>query len=395
MSPLIVAVVGARPNFMKVAPVARILRRHPRFRFALVHTGQHYDAMSDPFFRDLGLPRPAANLEVGSKGAAEQMGEIAVGLVPILRRLAPRLVLVAGDVNSTAASALAAHKLGIAVGHIEAGLRSHDWGMPEEVNRRLTDVMSDFCFTPSADGDANLRREGIPADRIHRVGNLMIDTLLRLKPMAARSRIRESLGLAPQGYALLTLHRPSNVDRKDDLKRFVDLLDRIAAQIPVVFPIHPRTLASARKYGVWTEKPVFTTKRPSHQDARRNTNDTSLCSFVSSCLGGKNSGLMLTEPLGYIDFLKLQMDARFVMTDSGGIQEETTVLGVPCLTLRDNTERPVTITRGTNRLAGTRPTGILRHVARLLAGDVPPKRVPPLWDGRAGERVVRVLERSL
>jgi UDP-N-acetylglucosamine 2-epimerase (non-hydrolysing) len=223
----------------------------------------------------------------------------------------------------------------------------------------------------------------------------MIDTLLRLKPRAARSRIRESLGLAPRGYALLTLHRPSNVDREEDLKKFVALLDRISARIRVVFPIHPRTLASARRFGVWTDKSVFTTKTPSHQDSQRKRGGTSSCSFVPSSLGGENSGLRLTEPLGYVDFLKLQMDAAFVLTDSGGIQEESTALGVPCLTLRKNTERPVTITQGTNRLAGTRPAGIVRHVARLLSGDAPPRRVPPLWDGHAGDRLVRVLERCL
>ncbi len=356
----ILGVVGARPNFMKMAPVARLLRRHPRLRFTLVHTGQHYDRMSDPFFRELGLPEPAHHLRVGSRSAAEQIGLVISRLSPILERERPSVVLVAGDVNSTLAGALAAHKLGIRVGHIEAGLRSFDETMPEEINRRLTDSISDLCFTHSPEADRNLRREGVGARRVFRVGNLMIDTLLRLRGRARRSRILRDLGLAPRGYALLTLHRPSNVDRKDDLRRFAGLLDRIAREVPVVFPIHPRTRERAARSGVWQEP---------------------------------RERLRLIDPLGYLDFLRLEEEARFVMTDSGGVQEETTALGVPCLTLRENTERPITVTRGTNLLVGTRPAGILRGVARVLTGRPRAARIPPLWDGRAAERLIRVLER--
>jgi UDP-N-acetylglucosamine 2-epimerase (non-hydrolysing) len=357
----VVGVVGARPNFMKVAPIARQLRADKRFDFALVHTGQHYAAMSDPFFRELKMADPDHHLKVGSLPAGEQIAVILQRLGPVLEKRRPKLVLVAGDVTSTLAAALCAHKLGIAVGHIEAGLRSFDESMPEEWNRRMTDVISDYCFTHSPEADVNLRREGIAASRIHRVGNLMIDTLKRMLPAARRSKIVAQLGVKPKGYVLLTLHRPANVDREEDLRKFAGMLDEIASELPVVFPIHPRTLASAKQHGIWMP-PL--------------------------------PGLKLIEPLGYLDFLRLQEQARFVMTDSGGVQEESTVLGVPCLTLRDNTERPATIKTGTNRLAGTDPAAILRHARRLLRGDVPPKRVPPLWDGRSAERAVDVLIRS-
>lgn len=356
----IVGVVGTRPNFMKMAPIAALLLKHRRFDFTLIHTGQHYSTMSDPFFRDLGLPEPDFHLKIGSASAAMQMGRVMVRLEPVLRKIRPSLVLVAGDVTSTLAASMAAHKAGIRVGHIESGLRSFDETMPEEINRRLTDAISDFCFTHSPEADLHLRREGVPRDRIHRVGNLMIDTLLRLRPAARRSAVLRSLKLGPREYALLTLHRPSNVDREPDLRKFAGLLDEISRSIPIVFPIHPRTLANARRFGIWTRPPA---------------------------------ALRLIEPLGYLDFLKLQEEARFVMTDSGGVQEETTVLGVPCLTLRENTERPITLSRGTNRLVGTDPSAILRAVSRLLRGDLPKRRIPPLWDGRSAQRLLRILER--
>jgi UDP-N-acetylglucosamine 2-epimerase (non-hydrolysing) len=346
---------------MKMAPIARLLRKHPRFAFTLVHTGQHYASMSDPFFRELGLPDPDHHLKIGSTSAAEQIGLVITRLVPILQKVKPKLILVVGDVTSTLAAALAAHKLGIRVGHVEAGLRSFDETMPEEINRRLTDAVSDFCFTHSPEADRHLKREGLAASRVFRVGNLMIDTLLRLRPAARRSKIREQLRLEKRGYALLTLHRPSNVDHEDDLRKFATMLETIAASIPVVFPVHPRTIQSAQRFGIWNPPPA---------------------------------GLRLIEPLGYMDFLKLQEDARFIMTDSGGVQEESTVLGVPCLTLRENTERPATIRFGTNRLVGTDPVRILKQVQRLLRGDVPPRRVPPLWDGRSAQRLLKVLERA-
>lgn len=358
----ILGVVGARPNFMKMAPIGRLLRRHARFDFTLVHTGQHYAAMSDPFFSELGLQEPDHHLKVGSASPARQIGRVITRLAPILESVRPHLVLVVGDVTSTLAAALAAHKTGIRVGHIEAGLRSFDEAMPEEINRRLTDALSHHCFTHSPEADAHLRGEGIPSTRIHRVGNLMIDTLLRMLPSARRSRILEEYALDHQGYALVTLHRPSNVDHEKDLLKFAHVLRRTCESLPVVFPVHPRTVASARRHGVWNPPPP---------------------------------GLRLIPPLGYVDFLRLQSSARFVMTDSGGVQEETTALGVPCLTLRDNTERPVTIRHGTNRLAGTRPGKIMTQVRRLLRGDAPPRRVPPLWDGRSGERLLEVLERRV
>jgi len=345
-----------------MAPIARLLKKHRAFDFTLVHTGQHYASMSDPFFRELGLPDADYHLKIGSTSAAEQIGMVITLLVPILAKLKPRLVLVVGDVTSTLAAALAAHKMGIRVGHIEAGLRSFDETMPEEINRRLTDAISDHCFTHSPEADVHLRHEGIASSRIHRVGNLMIDTLLRMRPVARRSRVRESLKLEKKEYALLTLHRPSNVDREDDLRKFVDLLETISSSLPVVFPVHPRTILSAKRYGLWNPPPAE---------------------------------LRLIEPLGYLDFLKLQEDARFIMTDSGGVQEESTVLGVPCLTLRENTERPATIKFGTNRLVGTKPEGILRQVQRILRGDLPPHRVPPLWDGRSAPRLLKVLENQL
>lgn len=370
----VVGIVGARPNFMKMAPVARLLGRHTKFRFILVHTGQHYAGLSDPFFRELGLPDPDYHLRVGSAGAAEQIGRVVTRLVPVLRETRPALVLVVGDVTSTLAGAIAAHKMGFRVGHIEAGLRSFDSSMPEEINRRLTDAISDYCFTHSPEADRNLRREGVPAGRIFRVGNLMIDTLLRFRRKAARSPILGRLGMRDRGYALVTLHRPSNVDGEKELSGLVTMLRRVAERLPVIFPVHPRTWKSGLRLGLWRAS-----DRIVPRDGR----------------GSPGKGLLLTDPLGYFDFLRLQSRARFVLTDSGGVQEETTALGVPCLTLRENTERPATITHGTNRLAGTDPARILCHVTRLLEGDVPPRRVPPLWDGRSSERLVRVLEREL
>jgi len=357
----LLAVAGARPNFMKVAPLLRAMRERPRIDALLVHTGQHYDAaMSDAFFRDLSMPEPDVNLGVGSGSHAVQTAEVLRGIEPVLLDWKPDAVVVVGDVNSTIAAALAAVKLGIPVAHVEAGLRSFDRRMPEEINRILTDAISDWLFTSEPSGAENLRREGVPAERIHFVGNVMIDSLLaHLETARARAPLAR-LGLAPRRYAVLTLHRPSNVDDPARLARLFEVLEQIHAELPVVFPVHPRTRGA-----------------------------------IERGLGGRAPGLQLTEPLGYLEFLGLVSEARLVLTDSGGIQEETTVLGVPCVTLRDSTERPVTISEGTNRLVGSEPDAIAAEVRKILGGDAPRGRVPALWDGRAARRIVDVLERDL
>ncbi|MBD3161064.1 MAG: UDP-N-acetylglucosamine 2-epimerase (non-hydrolyzing) [Candidatus Eisenbacteria bacterium] len=361
--PRILCAAGARPNFMKVAPILARLRESRRLAGFLVHTGQHYDAaMSEAFFRDLGIPEPDEHLGVGSHSPPVQTGRIMERFAPILDAVRPACVLVVGDVNSTLACALAAAKVFVPVAHVEAGLRSGDRTMPEELNRILTDAASDLLFTTSPDADANLRREGIPPARIHRVGNVMIDSLRRFLTDAERSRILEEIGVEPGRYALVTLHRPSNVDRREDLDRIVSILEGTAARIPVVFPVHPRSRARLQ------EESLFDPLRQIPQ-------------------------LHLREPEGYLDFLKLVSKARIVLTDSGGIQEETTVLGVPCLTLRPNTERPITIDEGTNRLVGSDPRRVLEAVeAELERSPARTGRIPDLWDGRAADRIVRILE---
>jgi UDP-N-acetylglucosamine 2-epimerase (non-hydrolysing) len=353
----ILHVVGARPNFMKVAPILAQLEKRPEVEQVLVHTGQHYDAkMSDVFFRDLGMPDPDVHLGVGSGTHAQQTARVMTEIEPILAREKPEVVVVAGDVNSTVAVALVAAKMGLAVAHVEAGLRSRDWSMPEEINRVLTDRLSDLLLTPSPDGDANLIAEGIDPARIHFVGNVMIDSLQAALPRARESRIHQRLELSRKGYALATLHRPSNVDEPRALSRLLSALTEVAAQLPVVFPIHPRTRARLPE-------------------------------------GFEAPGLKLVEPLGYFDFLALTADARLVMTDSGGIQEETTALGVPCLTMRENTERPVTVEVGTNQLVGTDPAKAVSAAREVLAGRSRQGRIPDRWDGRAAERVAEVLVR--
>jgi len=351
----ILHVFGARPNFMKVAPVLARLRKHAQVRQVLVHTGQHYDVkMSDVFFQDLGMPDPDVHLGVGSGSHAQQTAKVMTEIEPVLEREKPDVVVVAGDVNSTIAVALVAAKMGIRIAHVEAGLRSFDRGMPEEINRILTDRLSDLIFTPSPDGDENLRREGIDASRVHFVGNVMIDSLRAALPRARESRIHARLELSGGAYALATLHRPANVDDPGALSRLLSALGQVAAQIPVVFPIHPRTRA----------------RLPA---------------------GFESKGLKLVEPLGYLDFLALTAAARLVLTDSGGIQEETTALGVPCLTLRENTERPVTVTVGTNQLVGTDPAKAVAAAREVLAGRGKKGRIPDLWDGHAADRVADVL----
>jgi UDP-N-acetylglucosamine 2-epimerase (non-hydrolysing) len=352
------SVVGARPNFMKIAPIAHRLALHPEVRHVLVHTGQHYDEnMSKIFFQDLEIPAPDIHLGVGSGSHAQQTARVMMALEEVLLREKPDLVLVVGDVNSTMAATLVATKLDIPVAHVEAGLRSFDRGMPEEINRMVTDAIADLLLTPSRDADENLLREGVDPARIRFVGNVMIDSLLKFLPRARATRALETHGVRHGDYALVTLHRPSNVDTRDTLAGLLHLLERIAARMPVLFPIHPRTRKMIQEFGL----------EPGLPDLR------------------------LIEPVGYLEFVALEEGARVVLTDSGGIQEETTVLGVPCLTLRNNTERPVTLSHGTNRIVGQDPEVIWAAVEELLGNPPAPPRVPEYWDGAAAERIVRAL----
>ena len=347
-------VVGARPNFIKLAPVWLALRERLNVPQTVVHTGQHYDLeMSAVFFRDLGLPDPDVNLDVGSGSHAQQTAAIMSRLEPVLLEANPDVVLVYGDVNSTMAAAIVAAKLLIPIGHVEAGLRSFDRTMPEEINRLLTDAVADLLFTPSADANENLVREGIATPKVRFVGNVMIDTLVRLLPRTEKPE--EVRGLAR--YALVTLHRPSNVDDAGMMTQILKALGEIVAEIPVIFPVHPRTRRRIVEYG----------------------------------LGGGRNGIRLVEPLPYVQFLALQKYAAVVITDSGGIQEETTYLGVPCLTVRENTERPVTITMGTNALVGRDVAKLKAAVRQILDGEWKRGERPPLWDGRAAERVANRL----
>jgi UDP-N-acetylglucosamine 2-epimerase (non-hydrolysing) len=354
-------IAAARPNFMKVAPLYHALAAEPWCRPFVVHTGQHYDAnMSDAFFRDLRLPEPDFNLGVGSGTHAEQTGGVMIAYEKVCVRDRPDWVVVVGDVNSTAACALVATKLGIPVAHLEAGLRSGDRTMPEEINRIVTDAVCDLLWTPSADGDENLRREGVAPERIERVGNIMIDSLELQRAQIEADTTPASLGLARGGYGVVTLHRPSNVDRRESLAALVDQLADSARSLPLVFAVHPRTRKQLQAFGL----------RETLEHA---------------------PGMMLIEPLGYIPFMSLVFGARLVITDSGGLQEETTYLDIPCLTLRENTERPVTITQGTNRLIGV--DELTSSVAAALGGEWPHGRRPELWDGRTAARVAVSLKR--
>jgi UDP-N-acetylglucosamine 2-epimerase (non-hydrolysing) len=355
----VLAVVGARPNFVKIAPVLAELAEYRGVSTTLVHTGQHYDAqMSDAFFANLEIPRPDVNLKVQSTGAVTQIADVMTRLEPVLDRARPDVVVVVGDVNSTVAAALTAAKLGRRVAHVEAGLRSFDRSMPEEVNRVLTDAVSDLLCTTEPDANDNLAREGVSGDKIHFVGNVMIDTLFRYRERARESDVMARLGLEAGGYAALTLHRPSNVDDEGTLGMLLGAIARIQSEIPVVFPVHPRT--RRRLAAVTAVLPPM-------------------------------PGLQLVDPLPYLDFVELMANARCVLTDSGGIQEETTALGIPCLTLRDNTERPITVSRGTNRIVGTEPDEIYRNWRLIAEGDWPRGELPELWDGKAAGRIVRVL----
>ena len=356
----VLCVCGARPNFMKIAPLVAELKRRPDITPLLVHTGQHYDEkMSRSFFGDLGIPEPDVNLEVGSGTHAVQTGEIMKRFEPVCLERRPDWVVVVGDVNSTIACALVAAKLGIKVAHVEAGLRSFDRSMPEEINRVLTDAISDLLLVSEPSGMENLRSEGIEPRKMHLVGNVMIDTLLQNRKRTDQSRILLDLGLQVKRYAVVTLHRPGNVDHVATFAQILTALERIAKDMPVVFPIHPRSRKNITAMGL---------------DAR-----------VKAA-----QHIKLLEPLGYLDFLKLTADSAVVLTDSGGIQEETTILGVPCLTLRENTERPVTITQGTNRLAGNTTAGILSAYEKVHKNPPTGKR-PELWDGKAAQRIVDIL----
>jgi UDP-N-acetylglucosamine 2-epimerase (non-hydrolysing) len=366
--PFFMSVVGARPNFMKIAPITAELRRRKKARHLLVHTGQHYDFnMSESFFRDLGIPAPDLFLEAGSGSHAEQTAKVMAALEKVLIRDRPDLVIVVGDVNSTMAAAITAAKLGIRVAHVEAGLRSFDRTMPEEINRTVTDVLSDFLFVSERSGLANLRREGVDGRKVHFVGNVMIDSLRAHLPRARALGMWRKLGLAPGGYALLTLHRPSNVDDPEVFGGILEALARIARLVPVVFPVHPRT---RKRIGEFDRGGLF-----------------------GDLAAGRKTppGLYWLDPVGYLEFLSLQSRAGLVLTDSGGIQEETTVLGVPCLTLRENTERPVTVKEGTNVIVGVSPERIVREAEKILGGRAKKGRVPGLWDGRTARRIVDIL----
>ena len=359
----VINVVGARPNFMKVAPIVDAMKRREReFTPLVVHTGQHYDAaMSDAFFSDLDLPQPDVYLGVGSASHAAQTAAVMERFEPVVLQEKPDCVLVVGDVNSTLACALVCVKLGVKVAHVEAGLRSRDRTMPEEINRLLTDQIADLLFTPSADAGENLRTEGIPAERIRFVGNIMIDSLLKHLPRAKQSTVVADLGLGERDYAVLTLHRPSNVDDPGTFAGILDALEEISKRLPIIFPVHPRTRKTITQLG-FSER-------------------------VS-----KIDGLRLIEPLGYLDFLRLYSKSRLVLTDSGGIQEETTVLGIPCVTLRETTERPITVEMGTNVVAGTDPQKITGAALAALGRSKPVNyQVPPLWDGHTAERILSAL----
>lgn len=351
-------VVGARPNFMKVGPVMTALARHPNLMQSLVHTGQHYDAnMSDVFFSQLGLPQPDVNLGVGSGSHAVQTAQVMIRLEETFLQQSPDWVVVYGDVNSTVAAAIVCSKLLIPIVHVEAGLRSFDRTMPEEINRVLTDQISTLLFTPSSDADENLRREGIAEERIRLVGNVMIDTLIQLLPKATANWPDLKAEHNLQDFVLVTLHRPSNVDDPEMLASILNVLHEIAQEIPVFFPVHPRTLN--RIYAQGLDKDLL--------------------------------GISFSPPLGYLDFLALQAHAKLVITDSGGVQEETTFLRVPCLTVRTTTERPITTTIGSNVLVGQDLNRLKSEALRLLKHDGRTSQIPPLWDGQTGSRIAQVL----
>lgn len=353
-------VVGARPNFMKIASMVPAMVGDGVHQI-IVHTGQHYDdEMSAVFFRELDLPEPDISLGIGPGSHAQQTGRVMMALEQVMERERPDLVVVVGDVNSTLAGALVAAKLSIPLAHVEAGLRSFDRTMPEEINRLVTDNLSDFLFATEPSGVRNLRREGVGAEHIFLVGNVMVDTLLRLEERARGLTMHARLGLDAQGYGVVTVHRPGNVDTVEGLRRLLQILRDAASRAPLVYPVHPRTRARLRETGL--EEVMLATP-----------------------------GVMVIPPLGYLEFVSLLTSARFVLTDSGGVQEETTALGIPCLTLRANTERPITVEEGTNVVVGTDPAQVSTEVDHILAGEGKRGRRPELWDGRAAERIAVIL----
>jgi UDP-N-acetylglucosamine 2-epimerase (non-hydrolysing) len=371
----LLSVVGARPNFMKIAPIVAELTKYPDIQHRLVHSGQHYDELlSGIFFSDLRLPAPDVNLGIGSGSHAAQTAEVMKRLEPVLLEYQPDMLIVVGDVNSTLAAALTAVKSGIGVAHVEAGLRSFDMSMPEEINRKLTDAISELLFVTEQSGVDNLKREGVGAERIFLVGNVMIDSLMRHRVVAERSPILNQLDIRQNGndsrpYGVLTLHRPSNVDDRDVLRRILATVKTLAGDFPVFFPVHPRTRKNIERLGGGE--------------------------YVSNTGGANRKGIVALDPLGYLDFLCLMQHARVVLTDSGGIQEETTVLGVPCLTLRENTERPATVEYGTNQVVGVNPDRILAAARSILQSSKLEHRCPPLWDGQAAGRIVKIIREHL
>mgnify|MGYP001384993373 CR=1 FL=1 len=359
----LICVCGARPNFMKIAPLMEAFAQSGKIQTLLVHTGQHYDErMSKLFFHDLGIPEPDVNLEVGSASHAVQTAEIMKSFEPVVEQFQPDWVVVVGDVNSTIACALVAVKLGVKVAHVEAGLRSYDRAMPEEINRLLTDAISDLLLVSDPSGLESLKREGVADEKVIYVGNVMIDTLMKHRERANQSKVLDALGLTPKKYAVITLHRPSNVDQRETLSAILDAFEEIGREIPLVFPMHPRTRKNITTLGLGDRLAQIT-------------------------------ALKTPEPLGYLDFLKLMADCSFVLTDSGGIQEETTILKVPCLTLRENTERPATITEGTNRLVKPTQASIVGAYRDLKKNPIDTNRSPKYWDGRAAQRIAEVFEK--
>lgn len=361
----VLSVVGARPNFMKVAPLHKAFQTYSSISHRIVHTGQHYDAnMSKVFFDNLELPHPDVYLGVGSGSHAVQTAKIMVEFEKVVLAEKPDLVIVVGDVNSTVACSLVSSKLLIPVAHVEAGLRSFDRTMPEEINRILTDSIADFLFVSERSGLTNLRNEGIPDSKVFFTGNVMIDSLVQFREKARRSAIKKSLGVAEKGYAVVTLHRPSNVDEKENLANILSALESISKKHTVIFPVHPRTRKMIDEFKL-SEKFLL------------------------------NTNMVFCDPLGYLDFLCLLESAALAITDSGGIQEETTYLGVPCLTMRENTERPVTVTEGTNTLMGFNYQKTTAEAETVFQGKYKKGRVPELWDGKTAERITRVIAEKL